>query len=229
VKYLRAFNVSDGSIAAERAPEELEDLYSTPTELGGLFGCTPTEEDCRFAMAMINAHCNRPSLWPTEVETGVINIPSDRQETRLPITPVIRILEAAGRYARGRRDRIGYNQIMYNYGATLLALQGAVPQWQVIDPTLISLEPATGVLYLPTGTFLFTYTQFKCRAVCGYIEIPFRVKAAMAEIINSVHAKGVSDRTRYGAGKVMRQYASDSFLTPQAKQFLQPFVVQELV
>lgn len=227
IRYLRSFSVSDGTIAAERAPEEAEDLYATPQELSALFGCQPSEEDCRWAQSLINAHLNRPSLFPCELETAIITIPPDRQETRLPVTPVMRIIEAAGRYTRGRRDRIGYNQILYNYGATLLALQGAVPQWQVIDPSLISMEPATGVLYLPTGTFLWGFGAFKCRYVAGFVEIPFRVKSAMAVIINETHAKGISDRTRYTAGRVSRVYSGDTFVSKQAQILLEPFRVVE--
>ena len=227
MRFLRSFNVSDGSIAAERAPEEQEDLYATGQELAGLFGCEPSDADIRFAMAIINAHCNRPSLWPCEIDSNTITIPSDRQETRLPITPVIRILEAGGRYSRGRRDRIGYNNVLYNYGATLLALQGAVPQWQPIDVSLISVDAATGVVWMPTGTMLWAFGQFRCRYIAGYVEMPYRTKAAIAEIINNVKARGVSDRIRHTVGRVTNQFASTSFITPQVEKFLQPFVVSD--
>lgn len=192
-----------------------------------MFGCSPSEADLRYAQGLINTFCNRPSLGPVEVETGTIQIPSDRQETRLPLTPVVRILSAAGRYGRGRRDRLGYNNILYNYGATLLALQGAVPQWIPIAPELISLDPATGVLYLPTGTFLWSYIGFRAVYIAGYVEIPYRVKLAMITLVNEVHAKGISDRVKFTAGRVSRTWAGDTFVSKQVQNMLQPFVITE--
>ena len=229
MRYLRSFSVSEGSIGAERAPEEQEDLYVTGQELAALFGCARSDADIRFAMAIINSHCNRPSLWPVEIDSNTIQIPSDRQETRLPVTPVIRIVETGGRYSRGRRDRIGYNNILYNYGATLLALQGSIPQWQPIDVSLLSVDAATGVVWMPTGTMLWAYGSFRCKYIAGYTDVPYRVKACIAEIINNVKSRNVSDRIRHTVGRVTNQFASNSFVTPQAEAFLSPFVIREYV
>ena len=66
-EFLKVFNVTAGVMASEVTPDSQEGLYASPQELGGLFGCQGiTEADIRFAMALIHAHCNRPSLWPTK-------------------------------------------------------------------------------------------------------------------------------------------------------------------
>lgn len=228
---LRSFSVQHGVIAAERLPTESEQLYATPEELGAAFGVKVSEAQVRFAMALIHAFTNRPSLWPVEYELPSIRMPQDRYESRIPITPVLQIVEAAGRYAYGwRRDRQGISALSYGYGA-ILALQGVAPRLVPINVDLIQVNAATGIFSLPFGTFLLPFNEIVLRVICGYIEIPGRVKAALAEICNSVAQRGVSDRIAYSVGRISRRYApgSHTFISPQAEQLLQPFVVQTLL
>ena len=225
---LRSFQVSDGVVAAERTPDQPEDLYASTTELSSLFGCeTITEEDIRYAQGLIQAHCNRPTLWPCLYETPILQIPTGRQQTRLPLTPVIRIQSIVGRYNMGRRDAQSRNSAYYGYTAVLSLLAGA-PHWTDVPVDSCDIEPATGVLYLVTGQFLVPYNEVKVRYIGGFIEIPYRIKMALATLINEVHAKGVSDRVQYSAGRVTRKYASTSFISPQVENLLAPFVVSEL-
>jgi hypothetical protein len=64
--------------------------------------------------------------------------------------------------------------------------------------------------------------------VAGLLDIPPRVKLGLVEIINTLHNKGQSDRTAYAVGRVSRKYASDSFVTPMAKQLLAPWCITSL-
>src|SRR6266853_1778527 len=100
--FLKSFQVNHGTLG-DAAPEGVDDLYITPEEMNALWGCQVSEADIRAAMTLINATCARPSLFPCEFDSGPIELPYDRQETRLPITPVISITEAAGRFGLGRR------------------------------------------------------------------------------------------------------------------------------
>ncbi len=227
---IRSFQVSDGLIAAERMPNEPDELYATPDELGALYGVRISEAQIRFCMSLIHAFTNRPSLWPIEIDFPTMRMPSDRMEGRIPICPVIRITEAAGRYAYGyRRDRQSMNALYYSYAA-LIALQGVAPKMVPVNVDLIQVDAATGIFSLPYGNILFPWNEVKIRAIVGLIEIPPRVKAAIAEIANSVQARGVSDRIGYAVGRISRKYApgSNTFISPQAQQLLQPFVVQSM-
>lgn len=226
---MKVFNVTDGIIASEVTPDSQEGLYASPDELGHLFGCSGiTEEDVRFAMGLIHAHCNRPSLWPTEVLTPPIEIPYGRQETRLELTPIVRLLGVAGRYAQGRRDRQSVNNPYNSLNPLLLMVSTGGPIWSDIPLQTCEVDASTGILSLPWSNMLLPYGMVRVRYIGGYISMPFRVKAALAELINSVHAKQVSDRVRYTAGRITRQYASESFITPQAEAFLSPFVIRAL-
>ncbi|HEY5866319.1 MAG TPA: hypothetical protein VI542_12370 [Candidatus Tectomicrobia bacterium] len=228
-QFLKVFNVSDGIMASDVTPDSQEGLYASPQELGSLFGCDHiTEADVRWAMGLIHAHCNRPSLWPTEVLSDPIEVPEGRQETRLLITPVIRILEAAGRYSAGRRDKRGISGMYNTLNPLLVVASFGGATWTPIPLETLELTHSTGVVVLPWTNMLLPYSLVRFRYIGGYISIPHRVKAAVVEIINTTHAKGVSDRTRYAVGRITRQYASDSFITPQAEQLLAPFVIRSL-
>ena len=225
---LRSFQVSDGVVAAERTPDQPEDLYASPTELSSLFGCdTITEEDIRYAQGLIQAHCNRPTLWPCLYETPILQIPTGRQQTRLPLTPVIQIQSIAGRYNHGRRDAQSRNSVYYGYTA-VLSLLASPPRWTEVPVDSCDVEPATGALYLVTGQFLLPYNEVKVRYIGGFIEIPYRIKMALATLINEEHAKVVSERIQKSAGRVTRKYASTSFISPQVENLLAPFVIQEM-
>jgi hypothetical protein len=227
--FLKVFNVTDGVIASEVTPDSQEGLYASPQELGSLFGCMGiTEADIRFAMGLIHSHCNRASLWPTEVLTPTIEIPYGQQETRLHITPIIDVLEVAGRYGPGRRDRQATNNPYTALNPLLILVTAGAPIWTPIPLYTLEYDASTGIVTLPWSNMLLPYSIIRVRYIGGYLNIPFRVKAALAELINSTHAKQVSDRRRMTSGRITREFVSDSFMTPQAEQFLQPFVIRAL-
>jgi hypothetical protein len=223
-EYLKVFNVTDGVMASEVTPDSEEGLYASPNELAQLFGCAGiSEADIRFAMALIHSYCNRASLWPTEILTPPIEIPQGRQETRLDITPVVSILEASGRYGMGRRDRQGWNSLYSSLNPLLVLASTGKPQWTPIDVATIELDAATGIVYLPWSSMLIPFQTVRLRYIGGYLSIPFRVKSALVELINTIHARGVSDRVRYTAGRITRQYANTGFVSETARMMLEPF------
>lgn len=225
---LRSFSVNHGVIAAERLPTEPDQLYATPEELGAAFGVRVSEAQVRYAQNAVNAYCNRASLFPCEISEPLIRLPTDRMETRLAVTPVLRILEAAGRYAyNSRRDRLGVNAMTWGYGP-LLALQGITPRFTPIQVDLIQVEPSTGILTLPYGPFLFPISQLAVRYIAGYLEIPARIKTCLINIINNVSLKGSGDRIAYNVGRIGRRYATASFITTDEARLLEPFVIRSL-
>lgn len=225
--FLRGFNVNHGTLG-DAAPEGVDDLYVTPEEAGSLFGCQLSEQDIRAAMTLINSYCNRPSLLPCEFDSGLIELPYDRQETRLPITPVISITDGAGRFGLGRRDRQGFNAFNTGLVASYMVLLGGVPQWQPIDLRQIELDSGTGIVYIPSTIVFTRFSVVRFRYIAGLLTIPDRIKLAVFEISSNMHAKGISDRTRYSVGRVSRTYASDTFITKQAAVLLEPFRVMSL-
>ena len=225
----RTFQVNAGVMAAAPAVSSVDGtLYAAPADLLALYGCVVAEEKIRAIHSIIDSHCCRPTLWPYEYEHQLA-IPADRQETRLPVTPVIRLIAASGRYGYGRRDRQGYNHVYGNYNALLVLAGAARPQWTEISIDACEVDAATGQIYLPYSTLILPYSMVRVKYEAGFIEIPVAVKMAIVEIANNMAARGVSDRQRYVVGRVAQNFTSDSFLTPMAKQLLQPYVITSLL
>jgi hypothetical protein len=214
-----------GTIANERQPAA-DELYATPAEMLDQYGMTVTEAEIRFAMSLIHSVTCRPSLWP-EVYEERLEVPSDRQQVILAVTPVVRILSAAGRYSYGRRDRRALNQVNYDYLAAL-AVFGSPPRFTEIDVDQIELYEPTGECWLPTGAFLINYTQVAIKYLAGYNQIPARILAALAMIVNEVCTKGSSDRISYSVGRVSRRYATPSFITSDIYDLLSPYICRSL-
>lgn len=224
--FQKVFSVSDGVVASETTPDN-ESLYCPPDELEALFSCSATEAQLRFVQGLINSFTNRPSLWPCEI-LEELNIPSGRQETQVSVTPLISISDIAGRYAFGRRDKIGYSAYAYGFNDILALTAAAAPAWSQIQPNTVEIVHAAGILYLPATWYFVPWNVIRVRYIAGYIQIPFRVKTAIAEILNTMASKGQSDRTRYSVGRISRQFASDNWITPAAAQMLTPFIVTSL-
>ena len=224
------YAITPGVANAETTPQDADALYVSTEELSQLYGCEPSEADIRAAMVVAHAYLNRPSLWPTPY-TLDIRMPSGRNETRLPITPVLQILEAMSRYAPGRRDNQrapagvgGYG----DYGTYLMLTNGGQDPWTALDVRQMYVDSATGMVTLP-NTLLMPLSQLRITFVAGLLHIPDRIKLALFEIINTFHTKGQSDLTRTSIGRVSKTYASNSMLTPLARQLLDPWVVVTLM
>lgn len=202
-------------------------LYLDQDELKQEWGLNATLFQIRFAMAMMHTVLNRPSLWIEEYEER-LEVPSDQQRVVLAATPVAKIVSAAGRYSYGRRDRRAVNQVNYDYLAAI-AVFGSPPRFTEINPEQIEVYPPTGECWLPTGFFLINYTQVQLKYLAGYTQIPFQAKAALANIINEVCAKGVADRTDYSVGKVRRGFHTASFVSQDTYSLLDPFIVRALM
>lgn len=217
---------SPGWIASERTPEA-DQLYVSVAELTAKYCYTAEEAEIRFAMALINAYTNRASLWP-EVYEERIDLADDRPTCILSARPVLKLIAAAGRYGGGRRDQ---RALMQGYGDYLgvLAVLGSAPRWQEIDVNQIELYSPTGELWLPSGFFPIRYAQVQIRYLTGLPQIPDRIKAAIADIINTMRNKGVSDRNYYSVGKVQQTYAGTGFLSETSKMLLESLVVRALM
>jgi hypothetical protein len=224
-EYLRS--MTPGIANAEATPPDSAALYASVEELEALYGTCTTEADIRAAMVIAHAFWGRSSLWPTQ-DTRELRLPSGRNETRLPLTPVLQILEASAMYAPGRRWGQNSLQGTTDYSMYLMLTGGGYSRWTALDVRQMSVDGATGMVYLPT-LLLLPMSVVRITYVAGLLDIPPRVKLGLVEIINTLHNKGQSDRTAYAVGRVGRKYASDSWVTPAAQQLLAPWVVTTLM
>ena len=217
---------SPGWLASERTPDA-DQLYVSVEELQAKYCYDADEGEIRFAQALINAHTNRPSLWP-EIYEERIELPDDRNSCILAARPVLKLLACTGRYGGGRRDQRTLMHVNFDYLAALAVL-GSAPRWQEIDVDLIELYPPTGEIWLPMGFYPIRFAQTQIRYQTGLPQIPDRVKAAIVEIINTIRNKGVSDRNYYSVGKVQQTYSGTGFISETSRMFLAPYVVTSLM
>jgi hypothetical protein len=222
----RSLSPHDGVIATESSPG-VDALYVTPDELTALTGLECSEETIRFACAIVDAHCCRRTLWPSQYEEQ-LPVAEDRYTIQLSVTPVLKLLAVNGRFTPGRRNNRRLTSGGLDY-LTIAAVSGSPPRWTPLDINGIDLVPATGEAWLPTGLFLISWSQVRVSYIAGFPTIPNRVKMALAEILHTISSKGQSDLMRLGVGRLTRQFASDTFLTRQAEQFLEPCVVHSLM
>lgn len=204
----------------------LEQLYITPEQLQQSYGFCATEGQIRMAQSLVDTTCCRKSLLVAEY-TERLNLLDDRNQAILAVKPVVQLMRCQGRYSYGRRDRRQINTINYDYVAAL-AVFGSPPSYVEIDINQIDVNALTGELWLPTGFFLVSYSEIEVIYHAGYANIPRRAIAALIEIINTMQAKGVSDRTKYDVGQVHRTFANEGFVTKTAMDLLTPFIVHSL-
>mgnify|MGYP001619625965 CR=1 FL=1 len=214
-----------GFPASERSPDAL-DLYITPEDLENLYGVCVDATDIRGAMAIIHAETNRTSLWPEPYEER-LTLVEDFRVSSLAARPVVSLTGVRGRYGARRRDHRAMISSNVDYYAAL-AVMGSGANWQDIDVTTIDFNPATGELLLPVGFLPLSYTEIQVNYIAGLVHIPDRIKFAIAEIINTIHLKGTSDRTYYSVGKIQTTWAGTGYVSAAAKRLLAPYVVQAL-
>lgn len=200
-----------------------DQVYVTPEELQQSYGLVASEQQIRMAMVLINEHCNRRTLWPSEYEQRLL-LTHDRTESHLSVRPVLRIVAAAGRYTYGRRDRRLLNQTA-NYLATLAAF-GPPTAFINIDVNQIEFFSPTGEVWFPTGLFLIGYGEVQVKYLAGFIDIPERAKLAVAMLVNAICTKGEPDRQSFTSGRISRTFATPSFFSRDIKDLLSPFVVR---
>lgn len=202
-----------------------DQVYVTPQELEQSYGLSASEQEIRIATVLVNEYCNRKTLWPAEYEQR-LTMPNDRTQAVLAVRPVIRIISAAGRYSHGRRDRRSVNQTA-NYLATIAAF-GPPTMFTEIDVNNIEFYGPTGEVWFPTGLFLVGYGEVQIKYVAGFVDIPERVKLAVAMLINAICTKGEPDRVDFTSGRVSRRFATPSFFSRDIRNLLAPFQVRSL-
>lgn len=209
---------------------EDESLYITPEECQTKYGLTGVQpSNIRFAMSLINATCNRTSMWVETYEER-LSLASDRMTGVLSNRPVVDILSASGRYGYTRRDRRMHSYWNYDYIAAIAVL-GSPAGWVDIDINQIEFYDATGEFWLPTGALLQQYTQVQIKYRAGYTEIPARLKSALINVINNVCNRGASNRNQFGIGRSSQKFESGTraYVDEATLSMLEPYITRTLV
>lgn len=212
------------------AHAETGQLYITPMECSTAYGITGVlEGQIRFAMDLINSACNRVSLWIETYEERA-QLPTDRYQSQLVHRPVTEIIQARGRYGYSRRDRRTANQSNYDFIAAT-ALFGNPPGFVPIDVNQIDIYGPTGEFWLPTGVFLVGFTEVEITYLAGYEQIPSRVKAATANVVNNICTRGASNRSEFTIGRSRERFSREgnAYIDDTTLSMLTPYISRTMV
>jgi hypothetical protein len=200
--------------------------YLQPTEYQ-TYGlpCDVTDDWIMAASSLIDSHCHRASLNPTQY-TERLRIVEGTQNvllSNLPLTPVAPatspFVSIQARYARPRRGEIVYpmqEEVLWAF-----SLPGA---WTTVDPTTIDFFADTGELIFPRNILGLPYNEVQVVYTAGLATLPDAVKCACAQIVKNAQATpGVNVKTAK-MDTMWLQYFSASLLDETVQAMLRPWV-----
>ena len=200
--------------------------YLQPTEYQ-TYGlpCDVTDDWITAASSLIDSHCRRESLNPTQY-TERLRIVEGAQTVRLSYLPLTAVAPSTSpfvsiqaRYARPRRGEIVYpmqEEVLWAF-----SLPGA---WTTVDPSTVDFFAATGELTFPRNILGLPYNEVQVVYTAGLATIPEAVKCACAQIVKNAQATpGVNVKTAK-MDTMWLQYFSASLLDETVQAMLRPWV-----
>jgi hypothetical protein len=188
-----------------------------------------TDDWITVASSLIDSHCRRPSLGPTEYLER-LRLTQGSQTVRLsflPLTPIAPatspLVNIQARYARPRRGQMIYPS--QEEVAWAFALPGA---WTQIDPSTIDFVPETGELIFPMNVFGLPYNEVQVTYTAGLSSIPNAVMAACALIVKNAQATPGLNVKSSKIDTMQMQYFSSTLIDGAVQSLLKPWVANRL-
>ncbi|HEX3438061.1 MAG TPA: hypothetical protein VHT24_14935 [Pseudacidobacterium sp.] len=204
--------------------------YLLPTDYVN-FGLAPdtTDDWVTVASALIDTHCRRISLSPTQYIER-LRLTAGAQTVRLTYLPLSPIAPATSpfvniqaRYARPRRGQMIYP--MQEEIAWAFALPGA---WTVIDPSTVDFVADTGELIFPMNVFGLPFNEVQVTYTAGLNTIPDAVKVACALIVKNAQATPGLNVKNSRIDTMQMEYFSNSLIDSSVQSLLKPWVSNRL-
>ena len=205
-------------------------LSNSEYESYGLEPETP-ESWVSAACAIINAHCNRPTLWASQFTERVRLVP-DRKVLRLTYLPLARdsdgsspITSAKARYGMPRR---GDNPTLWDVTTEYAATFGLPGAWIDLDVSTLDYFPDTGeVSWLPNPLGAY-FDEMEVVYNAGFTTIPDPVKFACVQLVRNAQAMPALN-VREGSLNAMHfAYFADTLLDSTVQTMLGPYVAQKV-
>lgn len=180
------------------------------------------------ASAMIDAHCRRPSLNPTQY-TERLRLVEGSQTVRLSYLPLASIAPATSplvsvraRYGRPRRGQL---YPMQEEIAWAYSLPG---QWTEIDPATVDFVAETGELIFPLNILGLLYNEVDVTYTAGLAVIPDAVLSACALIVKNAQTTPGLNVKSSRMDKMQIDYFSSSLVDTTVQKLLAPWVAARL-
>ena len=204
--------------------------YLLPTDYAtyGLPADT-TDDWITMASALIDSHCRRISLNPTQYEERLRMTPG-AQTVRLSYLPLVAVapntsplITVQARYSRPRRGEMiepAYEQIAWVFG-----LPGT---WSTLTPADLDFLPNTGEITFPTNILGLPYNEVDVVYTAGLATIPTTVQVACAQIVKNAQTTPGLNVKSSKIDTMQMEYFSSSLIDPQVAALLQPYVATML-
>lgn len=204
--------------------------YWQPTQYAS-YGLSPDVSDdwITVASSMIDAHCRRPSLNPTQY-TERLRLVEGSQTARLshlPLAPIapatLPLVSIQARYAKPRRGELIYpmqEEVLWAF-----SLPGA---WTTVDPTTVDFVADTGELVFPLNIMGLPYNEVEVTYTAGLATIPDAVLSACALIVKNAQATPGGNVKTSRMDTMWMQYFSSSLIDATVQQLLAPWVSARL-
>lgn len=205
-------------------------LSNSEYESYGLEPETP-ESWVSAASAIINAHCNRPTLWASTFTERVRLVPA-RNVLRLTYLPLVPgdegtspVSSAKARYGIPRR---GDNPTLWDMSTEYAATFGLPGTWISLDVTTLDYFPDTGeISWLPNPLGVY-FDEMELTYNAGFVAIPDPVKFACAQLVRNAQAMPALN-VREGSLNAMHfAYFADTLLDSTVQTMLAPYVAQKV-
>jgi len=204
--------------------------YLQPTQYAS-YGLSPevTDDWITVASTMIDAHCRRVSLNPTQY-TERLRLVEGSQTARLshlPLTPIAPaaspLVSIQARYAKPRRGETVYplqEEVLWAF-----SLPGA---WTTVDPTTVDFVTDTGELVFPLNIMGLPYNEVEVTYTAGLATIPDAVLSACALIVKNAQAAPGMNVKFSKLDTMQMEYFSSSLIDETVQQLLAPWVATRL-
>lgn len=204
--------------------------YLQPAQYAS-YGLSPdvTDDWITVASAMIDTHCRRTSLNPTQY-TERLRLVEGSQTARLsylPLAPIApatsSLLNIQARYAKPRRG-----QLVYPLQEEVLWAFSLPGSWTTVDPSTVDSVPETGELVFPLNIMGLPYNEVEVTYTAGLTTIPDAVLSACALIVKNAQATPGMNVKMSRMDTLWTEYFSSSLIDETVQQLLAPWVATRL-
>lgn len=205
-------------------------LANSEYEAYGLEPETP-ESWVSAASAIINAHCNRPTLYTSQY-TERARLTPGRNVMRLTYLPLVNagsqnspLSSAKARYGSPRR---GEDPTLWDISSEFATAFGLPGTWIDLDAGSFDCFADTGeVSWLPNPLGLY-FDEMEVTYSGGFDQVPDPVKFACAQLVRNAQAMPALN-VREGTLNAMHfAYFADTLLDSTVRELLAPYVAQKV-
>lgn len=204
--------------------------YLQPSEYQ-TYGLAPdvTDDWIAAASSLIDAHCRRESLDPTQYVER-LRIVEGSHTVRLSYLPLVAVAPATlpfvsirARYGdarRGHRPNFWFEDV-----AVAFSLPGS---WTSVDPTTIDFFANTGELIFPLNILGLPYNEVEVTYTAGLATLPDVVKVACAQIVKNAQATPGLNVKSSKVDTLQLEYFSGSLVDSSVQAMLAPWVAARM-